>query len=131
MTSTAWQRTALPHALHVADGAVKSHKCEKGTGVDDNSDNIASFAAGECLGTARPPNAGASQAATTNELGHDLFRCGGLAWRSRCGCWRGVSGGRKLLERCRGAPSAPLQLEWLKQGLHPLTKAPLGLACGI
>ena len=131
MTSTAWQCAALPHALHVVDGAVKSHKCTKGTGVDDNSDNIASSAAGGCLGNARPPNAGASQAATTNELGHDLFRCGGLAWCRRCGCRRGASGGRKLLERRRGSPSASVQLERLKQGLHPLTKALLGPGCRI
>ncbi len=37
MTSTAWQRTALPRALHVAAGAIKSHKCKKGVGVDDNA----------------------------------------------------------------------------------------------
>ena len=95
-------------------------KCKRQADMVD-AQAYGAFARSKCLGIARPGGQ------RLNELGHELYRTGPLTWCNRCAC-HGQTKPRKLLEQCRGFPTAPAHLRRLRLGQDPQTGAALGSA---
>ena len=119
----------LPHELAKVEGNLRCSKCGKGLALDVDWQCIKRFAKAKCLGTAKrrilDAAARSKEDTTRDALEHVLYQSGDLTWCWKCGCW-GVVRPRNLLERCSGVCTQHSQLERLKDGCHPLTKAPLG-----
>lgn len=120
---------ALPHELGEVEGSLRCSKCGKGTCLSQDWGHIKGFAKGKCLGTTRQRVLDAAARSrldsTRDALGHVLYQSGNLTWCWKCGHW-GVVRPRKLLESCCGISTQHSQLKRLKDGYHPLSKAPLG-----
>ena len=93
------------------------------------------FAISACIGSvaARASSAGAAARGIPELRSHKLRQSGTLIWCQECGCY-GKTRCRDLQRACSGpaghGPRAG-QLSRLKEGLHPLTRQPLGVTTAL